>query len=339
MAPRTDAESLRQAWRALSCKGGGEGWRTIPIQLKAPCRLLAGRHCPGDEESIIVGFRGVRLPPDSHLPQGHGFGVATPSREALGASHAWLALSRKAAGGIDLFAMMAGDVVRLLEGCADVGEERLFQLFLSRIRAWQDFMERSRDGVLGQEAEVGLFGEMVVLKTLLEEGVPAALALDAWQGPLEGLQDFLVGSGAIEVKTTLSAKGFPATVNSLEQLDETLRQPLYVAGVRLVLGGAGMTLPEFTDVIRELFKDQPTALGMFESRLVQAGYLRALSDKYVRRFTHSGTAILPVEGDFPRLTRMNVAAGVRKARYEVDLDLSGVADVGLVHALEKLGGM
>lgn len=79
MAPRTDAESLRQAWRALSCNGGGEGWRTIPIELDAPCRLLAGRHCPGDEEAIIVGFRGVRLPPDAHLPQGHGFGVAKPS--------------------------------------------------------------------------------------------------------------------------------------------------------------------------------------------------------------------------------------------------------------------
>lgn len=339
MAPRTDAESLRQAWRALSCKGGGEGWRTIPIQLEAPCRLLAGRHCPGDEEAIIVGFSGVRLPPDSHLPQGHGFGVAKPSVEALGTSHAWLALSRKAAGGIDLFAMMAGDVVRLLEGCADAGEERLFQLFLSRIRAWQDFMERGRDSVLSQEAEVGLFGEMVILKSLLDVGVPTNFALDAWQGPLDGLQDFLVGTGAIEVKTTLSANGFPATVNSLEQLDETLRQPLYVAGVRLVLGGDGSTLPEFTDLIRELLKDRPTALGMFESRLVQAGYLRALADKYVRRFTHSGTAVLPVEGDFPRLTRMNVGPGVRKVRYEVDLDLSGLVDVGLVHALEKLGGI
>jgi len=339
MAQRTDAENLRQAWRAFSCNGGGEGWRTIPIELNAPCRLLAGRHCPGDEEAIIIGFHGVRLPPDAHLPQGHGFGVAKPSSEALGGSHAWLALSRKVAGGIDLFAMMAGDVVRLLEGCANVGDERLFQLFLSRIRAWQDFMERGRDGVLGQEAETGLFGEMVVLKSLLEAAVPATFALDAWQGPLDGLQDFLVGSGAIEVKTTLSANGFPATVNSLEQLDETLRQPLYVAGVRLTLGVAGKTLPEFTGVIRELLRDQPTALGMFESRLVQAGYLHALADKYVRRFTHSGTAVMPVEGDFPRLTRMNVAPGVRKTRYEVDLDLSGVADVGLVHALEKLGGM
>ncbi|MEA1674553.1 PD-(D/E)XK motif protein [Nitrospirillum sp. BR 11163] len=338
MAPLTDAESLRQAWRALSCKDGGEGWRTIPIQLDAPCRLLAGRHCPGDEEAIIVGFRGIRPPPEAHLPQGHGFSVAKPFTEILGSTHAWLALSRKAAGGLDLFAMMAGDVVRLLEGCATVGEERLFQLFLARIRAWQDFMERGHDGVLGKEVETGLFGEMVVLKSLLGAGMPATSVLDAWHGPLDGLHDFLIGPGAIEVKTTLSANGFPATVSSLEQLDETLRQPLFVAAVRLTLGSAGVSLPEFADDIRGILCAEPTALGTFESRLVQAGYLQAFADRYVRRFTHSGTSILPVEGAFPRLTRMTVNPGIGKARYEVDLDLSGAIDVGLVHALEMLGG-
>jgi hypothetical protein len=337
MAPPTDAESLRQAWRALSCHGKGDGWHTIPIQLDAPCRLLAGRHCPGDEEAIVVGFRGVKLPPDAQLPQGHGFGVTKLSGHALDGAYAWLALSRKIGGAIDLFAMMAGDVTRLLELYANLDEERFFQLFLSRIRAWQDFMERGRSGVLGEEAETGLFGEIVVLKSLLDSGVAATFVLDAWQGPLDGLHDFVFASGAIEVKTTLSANGFPATVNSLEQLDETLRQPLYVAGVRLLLREAGMTLPEFAGTIRGFLRELPTALGMFESRLVQAGFLQAMADRYIRRFSHFSTTALPVEGEFPRLTRLNVGRGVRKARYEIDLDCSGATDVGIVHALGKLG--
>jgi hypothetical protein len=337
MAPLNDAESLRQAWRALAGNGGREGWRTIPIELSAPCRLLAGRHCPGNEEAILVGFRGVKLPPDAHLPQGHGFSVAKPVGDTLGKLHAWVALSRNPAGSLDLFAMMAADVVRLLDGCGNVGGERLFPLFLSRIRAWQDFMERGRDGVLSQEAEVGLVGEMIVLKALLVAGVSARVALNAWQGPLDGLQDFLIGSGAIEVKTTLSANGFPATVNSLEQLDEALKQPLFVAAVRLTLGDGGRTLPEFASEVGNLLRSEPVACGTFESRLVQAGYLQALADRYVRRFSHFGTAILPVEGDFPRLTRLNVGSAIRRARYEIDLDLAGANDVGLVNALEQLG--
>jgi hypothetical protein len=339
MAPRIDTERLRTAWRALAGSGGGqgEGWRTIPVELDASCRLLAGRHFPGDEEAVLVGFRGIRMSPDSHLPQGHGFSVVKLASDALGGAHVWLALSRRGAGSLDLFAMMAGDVVRLIESCSSVGEERLFQLFLSRIQAWQDFMERGQGSVLVQEAEVGLFGEMIVLKGLIEAGVPAGIALDAWQGPLDGLQDFMIGSGAIEVKTTLSANGFPATIGSLEQLDETLRQPLFVAGVRLALGEAGKTLTEFAAEVRGLLRDEPSALGTFESRLVQVGYLEAMADRYVRRFVHFSTSVRRVEDGFPRLTRLNVGVGIRKARYELDLDLVDVDDVGLLRALEQLG--
>ena len=60
--------------------------------------------------------------------------------------------------------------------------------------------------------------------------------LDAWQGPLNGLQDFFIGTGAIEVKATIAPQGFPAKISSLDQLDETQRQPLFLAGVRLALG-------------------------------------------------------------------------------------------------------
>jgi len=337
MAPPSDAESLHQAWRALAGSGEGDGWRTIPIQVDASCRLLAGRHWPGNEEAIIFGFRGIRQLPASYLPQGHGFTVTRLSGEALGSTHFWLALCRKSAGSLDLFAMMACDVVRLLEESGDVRDEGLFQVFLSRIRAWQDFMERGRDGILGQEAEVGLFGELIVLQALLDAGMPATAALDAWQGPLDSLQDFIVGPGAIEVKTTLSTNGFPAMVSSLEQFDETLRNPLYVAGVRLTLG-SGQTLPEFANELRGDLRTDPAALATFEIRLLQAGYIQAVADRYVRRFTHSATIVMPVEERFPRLTRRNVGAGIRLARYEVDLELAGAEDVGLVVAIEKLGG-
>lgn len=331
-------ESLHQAWRALAGNDGEKGWRTIPIRLEAPSRLLAGRHWPDDEEAIIVGFNGIRSAPDSHLPQGSGFRVVKLRGSVPDSSLSWLALCRKAAGNLDLFTMMACDVAGLLESCSDVSEERRFRLFLSRVRAWQYFMEQGRDGVLSQEAEIGLFGELIVLRSLLSVGMPAVAALDAWQGPAGSMQDFLIGPGAIEVKTTLSARSFPATVNSLEQLDETLRQPLFVAGVRLVLGN-GQTLPECAGESRRVLQHEPVALAMFESRLVQAGYLEGLADQYVRRFLHSRTMILPVEGEFPRLTRMNVGRGITKARYEVDLDPVTAEDIGLTNALGQLGGI
>ena len=151
--------------------------------------------------------------------------------------------------------MMAEDMVRLLDGCGGTREETVLRRFLARIHAWQQFMNRHRESVLSAENEQGLFGELVLLEHLFDAELPPQDILDAWQGPADGLQDFMLGSGGIEVKTTLMAGGFPATISSLEQLDDSLRKPLFVVATRLALHSGGMTLPERS---MSSGKDSPT---------------------------------------------------------------------------------
>lgn len=336
MARASDAEALLQAWRALAGGSGGEGWRTIPLELGSPCRVLAGRRLPGDEEAVLVGFESVRLPSDAELPRGQGFRVATVAAGGLGGTHVWLALSRRSAGSPELFAMMAADILDLLGGVSGGGSGRLLRVFLNRIRAWQDFMERGHERVLGPEAEVGLAGELVVLGALVDAGLPPGSALDAWQGPRNGLHDFVIGAGAIEVKATVSTAGFPARIGSLEQLDDSIRQPLFVGAVRLAVDPAGSTLVDLVAGVRVLFAGDADQLSELDGLLIRAGFLDEMAGRYVRRFALSNIALLPVTGGFPRLTRMNVGAGIRAARYEIDLDQAGVADFGLAGALERL---
>ena len=71
--------------------------------------------------------------------------------------------------------------------------------------------------------------------------------------------------------------------------------------------------------------------------LMQAGLLGSTLGRYTRRFLHVSSAILCVERNFPRLTRANVHSVVRKARYEIDLDLTGAEKVDLERALELMG--
>lgn len=78
------------------------------------------------------------------------------------------------------------------------------------------------------------------------------LALESWVGPLNAVRDFEIGTGAIEVKTTISAVGFPAKIGSLEQLDDSARQPLFLAGVRLRQGETGQNLSELVADIRDI---------------------------------------------------------------------------------------
>jgi hypothetical protein len=339
MAVPTDVDDLRAAWRALAGSHEGEGWKTIPVATTAPCMLLAGRRLPGDEEALLVGFRNIRTVPDSHLPQGHGFEVSRLPADPTGGDRLWVALARRAGGSRELFAMMAEDLLRLLKTGAARDEDGLLHRFLSRIRAWQDFMDRHREGVLSAEAELGLFGELIVIDRMIEAGMPERHVIDAWQGPLDGLQDFMPGSGGIEVKTTLSAGGFPATISSLEQLDDSLRQPLFLAAVRLALDPSGMTLPAKADAIRERLGANQAALDLFEIRLMQAGLLRTAAEHYTGCLLHVATVVMHVCDGFPRLTRAHVHPAIRKARYEIDLDLVGESDIGLARALELLGAI
>ena len=339
MAQQSEFDRLRTAWRALAGEGRAEGWRTIPIEPNGPRRLLVGRHFPGNEEAILVGFNSVHLPPDGQLPRGQGFRVERVRHEISGNAHAWIALSRQPAGRLDIFARMAQDIVGMLDAYGHVVEQTLFQLFLGRIEAWQEFMHQAKAEVLGPEAEIGLIGELYFLKSLLERGLPAATAIDSWQGPLDGLHDFLLGFGAIEVKSTVATQGFPATVGSLEQLDASLVSPLFLAGVRFVLDAGGMTLPETVGGIVCRLGEKADARGRLESLVLRAGFLWAFSDRYRRRFSLADTRILLVDGTLPALTRNTVNSAIRKARYELDLDLVIAPDVGMGQALEELGVM
>jgi hypothetical protein len=314
-----------------------EGWRTIPIVPVGPCRLLAGRHFPGNEEALLVGFIKIRIPPPAQLPHGRGFLVYEADLGVLAADRVWIALCRQNAGNLDLFSMMAHDVVATLEALKAADEERLFNVLLGRIWAWQDFMQRGGDGVLSPDAEVGLFGELETLRGLLSAGVPAPLAIEAWQGPLDGIHDFVLGTGAIEVKSTVSPNGFPARIGSLEQLDDSLIRPLFLAAVRLAIGESGRTLPEQAGAVRDVLGEQAASLGRFDTRLLHAGFLEAAADRYSRRFQCVESRVLLVSDAFPRLTRANVPIGILGARYELNLDLGAQANSTLGQALQELG--
>lgn len=336
MALQSKRQEFLAAWRALTGNPEEEGWRTIPVAYGGPCRLLAGRRFPGNEEALLVGFTSIGVPQEDQLPQGRGFLV---SRVYLGddlANQVWVALCRQYVGSLDLFSMMTDDIVCMLEGHRGANDEGLFQIFQARIRAWQDFMRR--EGVLSPEAEVGLFGELELLRTLLSAGISVTVAVDAWKGPLDGIQDFRIGTGAIEVKSTVSSSSFTALVGSLDQLDNSLIRPLFLAGVRLVvLTTSGRTLPEQVGEMRDQMSGEPAARAAFDSRLISAGFLAVDAERYTRKFSCVGIRILHVSEGFPRLTRANVAIGISKACYEIDFDLVSTGEVGIEHVLGQLG--
>jgi hypothetical protein len=338
MVRRIDAEDLRAAWRALAGEAG-LGWRTIPVASDLPVKVRAGRHFPGNEEALLVGFEAAQVPPTPRLPQGRGFLVSRVELGSEDVGTAWIALSRLVAGNIELFAEMAHDVLGVIHARRGTDSRTVLIAFLARIIAWQEFMERGQPPVLGPDAEVGIFGEILILRDLVASGIPPLEAVSAWKGPVRGLRDFEIKHGAIEVKSTLAAEGFPAKIGSLDQLDDSSVKPLFVAAVRLALKDSGQTLPALVGDVNRRLQESASALDGFADKLVRGGYLEAFAAHYERRFTSVSTRIIPVGEGFPRLIRGNIAQEVSSARYVLDIDRITTPGIELRQVLLQLGAI
>lgn len=324
------------AWSSLAGGDHESGWQTISIAPAGPLLLSAGRRGPDDCEAFMVGFEAITLGSAIVLPEGQGFAVqrvVTKDRTTL-----WLALTRKSDGSQELFLDMACNVAGALDEAAASATSvpNLLGVFLGRVGAWQEFMRRGAK-VMSAETEIGLVGELFTLLEIIKEGVPVGTVVESWVGPLDGVQDFVLGTGALEVKSTLAPSGFSARIGSLAQLDDSVRQPLFLIGMRLSQDDIGHGLPALVHAARESVKQEPAAACALDDRLIAGGYFDMHADRHTRRFKLSATIVVRVSDGFPRLTAGSVPLGVSSVTYDIDLDNATGLRIDITTALKQLG--
>jgi Putative PD-(D/E)XK family member, (DUF4420) len=320
MALQNEVDQLTAAWRALDQRSDGRGWSVIDIVSSGNCSVMAGRKGPGNEETLLVGISGVSATGDFQLPRGQGFLVVKTELPGQPQGMFWLAVVRQQGGQLPLFTLMAADLVTLLRRMNSESGSRIYIQLIARIKSWQQFMSRERPQLLTAEEEVGLFGELVILRDLIAGGVAGADAVEAWSGPDPGLHDFMLGTGAIEVKTTVAPAGFIARIANLDQFDNSLYQPLYLGAVRLAQSETGHRLPEIIDGLAEMLTADAGAFGLLTNKLGSAGYMDAMRDHYSRRFICSELTYRLITEQSPRLTRASVPAQILEAMYSLDVD-------------------
>lgn len=335
MAPLSSTEILG-IWRALPGNASTPGWRAIDLFHAGTYRIKAARHAPGNEEAVLIGFSSAKIAPTSQFPSGQGFRMERASLGEASGGLQWLAIVCQPSGNLELFAAVVIDICGLLHSTGHCPEDVVYQRLLGRVRGWQEFMRNGREG-LNSETELGLVGELCLLQHLLDEGMLLFSAVDGWKGPLDGLHDFQLGAGAIEVKSTMATEGFPVRIASLDQLDESQRSPLFLAALRFVTSELGAALPEFITDMRIRLEPDTAATRLFEQALIHVGYLDMHAELYSRRFSLSELRIHLVDSEFPRLAPFNVPTAIRRAQYELDLSLLSITNHPLADALEQLG--
>lgn len=332
------SEEFFLAWSSLFCDDESPGWQAISLPSAGPVEVQVGRRSPDNAEAVLFCFPTVGLPRSERLPEGKGFLVE--KTDLIGHNGLQLALTRQPAGSSELFASMACDIVGAIDDAAAEGapESKLLRVFIGRVHAWQQFMSRG-SGPLSPEAELGLAGELYFLAFFLEAGISIGNILKGWVGPDDAPQDFLLGEGAIEVKATMSSSGFPVKIGSLEQLDDAVASPLFLAAVRFARAEGGANLSEMVAEVERRLTGDPGAIEHFRERLMIAGYTEVHAGQYSRKFEPREKRFFSVTGGFPRLTPGVVPAQVTRALYEINLDHAGAFVCDFEEVLLRLGAL
>ena len=310
-------EGLLRSWRALAQQESVEQWRFVRLANPGTVVVEAGCHFPAGREALVASFPGTQSVNPARLPDGKGFDISCIDPPADMTGRTAIALVRRQEGPLDIFAIMVVDVLRVLEAAALEPGRSALDVFLERVREWQTFMSR-KHRPLSSDAQIGLFGELYVLRSLAESSLGCGAALDCWRGPLRAAQDFHLRTGSIEVKSTVRKGHFLARINSIEQLDSD-RSPNFLCALRFELNESGQSLVDLVGELREKFRQHGNQRG-FEALLMVMGYLDEHAPQYGRCLSLRETKVFRSEGDMPRLIRASLPAAVRAAVYTLDID-------------------
>jgi hypothetical protein len=306
-------------WQELEAPQPNRGRSTRRLFPESGHDIHVGVSHPGRQRMLLVrgGSRAVdRVRPLLvDLRETHGLGLSCSS---VSNREFELQISLTAGELREVFTPLAEDIARTSK---DASSETVLERAVRRFAHWQQLMRSVGSQGLGREARLGLYGELRYLRTHLLVALPTRAAVEAWTGPEGSNQDFQLPSVAIEIKTT--AKKNPSTIRiaNERQLDDRGVGRLVL--VHLALderrGGLGESLNSVVDDIRAA-AGLASASALFESRLIQSGYLPHQRDLYDEpRYTLRRADLWAVDEGFPRIVETDLPNGVGNCAYDISV--------------------
>lgn len=211
-------------------------------------------------------------------------------------------------------------IENIIEGISFTRNHPEGLIIISNIVAnWKRLFDKIGLGILSEEKQKGLIGELLFVQYLIDHGLMFTQILSAWTGPDYFDKDFLIESYAFEIKFT-NAKIAQMRISSERQLDIENFSNLY-----LVLYHAeevrsdGFTLKSLIEDIRERISDDRHALQIFNDRLDQLRYYDDDDEHYSTRYELIRNEFYNIGKDFPKITRSDLPPGINSVQYHIDL--------------------
>jgi hypothetical protein len=310
--------NLEIIWRELEAEtppaSDGHFARLLPSAAPGVVRLRW--RVPSAVRGIEFELPSSEIPANLRLPKGEGFSTSVSSEKSDGLLRTTVVLEAVASKYNEILAVIASDLLGLSD---KDGDARHLIRISDRLADWAEFFRRHAERPLSPELQLGIIGELLLMRDYLIPFWGKELALASWVGPLRRPQDFQ-GPASVEVKSTLGAASKPLQISNLRQLDPSLMgKPLFLAVMRAELVAAGGAT--LLGTIRDVKSMLPRSLHSdFRSRLLRSGICEvSLESIHLSMFQAFNWRLFGIRDDFPRVVQSDVRAGVLDARYTISM--------------------
>ena len=219
----------------------------------------------------------------------------------------------------DVFTLFVEDLIDNLKNSDN--PKQALEIINLRVNYWRKLFARANGQLLSAERQRGLYGELYLLRLLLESGSNPHNIVDSWTGPEGSNQDFTFNQTVIEVKTSLPNHPL-INVSNEEQLNYVPWEGLflYLLLINETRGG-DQTL---SGIIRELIElMNGDLLQQFENKLSNVGIEPAEYDDYTDiGFLIRDRKCYKISQGFPIITRENLMSEQKfNVKYQIDASI------------------
>ncbi len=219
----------------------------------------------------------------------------------------------------ELFLVLIQDLVETI--VKQSGVKPAIENFVERIEHWKRFLKKSTKRVLSYEEQIGLAGELCMLKNLIKiHGHNSAL--NSWKGPLGAAQDFVCSGVFVEVKSSTVNHQNEIKISSEYQLASKENDNIYLYHCVFEVDDeltSNSTLPLLVD---EISKELTQELNIkFYGLLKCAGYFPSDEELYKSNmFKLVKTSFYFVSADFPKLVSSNLPKPIFNVTYRISTE-------------------
>jgi hypothetical protein len=308
-----DVNNLKRKWETLIQTDTLKGYKSATMSSACSAEIYLGVNTQKNHCMILV------------LPKSYKLDFNAIKKEKISitfyAQTGYLVIELRDNRYYDIFDDL---ILSLFQAIKDITEvEDYTHKIIYMFNEWSEFFEDESSNSLSGESIKGLFGELYILETMIQNSSASTVneVLESWRGPYDGPYDFVLDQKNIEVKTKSLAKQ-TVNISSEYQLESQKGKTLelLVLSVREdVLNG--LSLRELLEKIKKL---------TFAKSGNYFIVLKALQQKNINpqnivqydnyRFVAIEQTVY--DGDsqnFPKLVKSNTAEAISNIKYTLQL--------------------